>query len=206
MPMQGVQAQGSAIDSMFNTYYKSAGNARQNALLELQKQNTEFNQGLQQTQEGRRQETHALNMEAGTTANTAAQLKLTQEQGRTIYDGAVSLKGITDPAQRVQALGELRPKLLEIGMTEDQIQDGLDDTELDYAINAFSRFKPAPTELKTGRFRTFESEDGATYRFDSATGETATIQEGETPDISILPEGLQNLVKGQPREIQQKCN
>ena len=47
VPMQGVQAQGSAIDKMFNTYYKSAGNARQNALFDLQKQNTEFSQGLQ---------------------------------------------------------------------------------------------------------------------------------------------------------------
>lgn len=62
VPMQGVQAQGNAIDKMFNTYYQSAGNARQNALLELQKKDS-----------ANAQEAHDLNKQG-------AQYKLGRQQ------------------------------------------------------------------------------------------------------------------------------
>lgn len=52
MPMQGVQAQGRAIDGAFDTYYKAQGNQRQNALLDIQQaQNERAAQTHEQTQE-----------------------------------------------------------------------------------------------------------------------------------------------------------
>ena len=195
VPMQGVQAQGNAIDKMFNTYYKSAGNARQNALLDLQTQGQEFNQGLQTDANNRAQETHGQSMEAG-------QFKIDQAQGEKIYRAFEGFDKLA-PETRQAQIDFMMPELSKFGFDAEDVDMLMNDHGQAMAI--MERFKPAQAELKTGRYRTFESEDGATYRFDSATGETTTIQEGETPDISILPEGLKKLVEGQPREIQQNA-
>jgi hypothetical protein len=132
VPMQGVQAQGNAIDKMFNTYYKSAGNARQNALFDLQKQNTEFSQGLQTDANNRANESHALTMEAG-------EFKIDQAQGEKIYRAFEGFDKLS-PETRQAQIDFMMPELSKFGFDADDVDMLMNDPQQAMAI--MERFKP----------------------------------------------------------------
>jgi len=142
VPMQGVQAQGSAIDKMFNTYYKSAGNARQNALFDLQKQNTEFSQGLQVDANNRANESHALTIEAG-------EFKIDQAQGEKIYRAFEGFDKLA-PETRQAQIDFMMPELSKFGFDAEDVDMLMNDPQQAMAI--MERFKPIATDSATRNF------------------------------------------------------
>ena len=125
---------------------RDTGNAILNASQSIQN-------GLLQNRQNKIQDTQ-LNQQNQLFGQTkkSNQLRLDRETGQMLYNSAISLRGMNDPNQRAQALGDLTPKLLELGMNEAQIADGLDDGELDFAINALSRFKPQTSNAQIDAF------------------------------------------------------
>ena len=144
IPSQGVQAQGSAIDNMFNTYYKSAGNARQNALLDLQTQSQAFNQGIQVDANNRTNEAHSLNQEAG-------QFKLDQAQGHQVYRALKSLEGL-DPQSRAQQIDILMPGLAQFGFDADDREMLSTEEGYQQAMQIAERFAPISSDAGTREF------------------------------------------------------
>ena len=132
IPSQGVQAQGSAIDNMFNTYYKSAGNARQNALLDLQTQGQAFSQDIQADANSRTNEAHSLNQEAG-------QFKLDQAQGHQVYRALEGL-GKLDPETRRAQIEFMMPELSKFGFDADDVDMLMNDHG--QAMSIMEQYKP----------------------------------------------------------------
>ena len=147
VPMQGVQAQGSAIDNMFNTYYKSAGNARQNALLDLQTQSQAYNQGIQADANNRTNETHSLNQEAG-------QFKLNQAQGHQVYRALEGL-GKLDPETRRAQIEFMMPELSKFGFDADDVDMLMNDHG--QAMSIMEQYKPIATDSATRNFNAMTS-------------------------------------------------
>lgn len=140
IPMQGVKDQGNAVDSLFDTFYQSAQNKRRNTLMDIQDQANQ-----------RAGEIHQANMDTVNLKNQGLQKQLKHEDMAMLYKNAVNLKQL-GPEQRAMTLGELKPSLLRLGMTEAQINDGLDDNELDYVINRLKQYAPVASDAATQSF------------------------------------------------------
>ncbi len=143
IPSQGVRDQGQVMqhagNSLLNALQYSQQKEYQNRLFQAQQDQQAFNNNRVTQQDD-------IN-------NKTAQFKLDQQTGSMLYREAVALKAL-GPEDRVHALDQLKPKLLALGMDEAAINDGLDDNELNIAINALSKFAPTADEAST---RAFES-------------------------------------------------
>lgn len=176
IPSQGVQAQGSAIDNMFNTYYKSAGNARQNALLDLQTQGQAFSQDIQADANSRTNEAHSLNQEAG-------QFKLDQAQGHQVYRALKSLEGL-DPQSRAQQIDILMPGLAQFGFDADDREMLSTEEGYQQAMQIAERFNPVSANKGSFGRLTEGLVDGKRVYFQTDSDGNEKIVDGITPPKS----------------------
>lgn len=194
MPMQGVQAQGRAIDGAFDTYYKAQGNQRQNALLDIQ-----------QAQNERAAQTHEQTLIGQELNNQGAEFQLDQAQGAKLYKALSSLASVKDPEMRAAQIEFMAPGLEKAGFDAEDFEMLSTDEGLQEGIQILSHYASAPTEGKVGLFRQFTGADGKTYKLNTSTGDFEVIAEAQAVDISSLPEEAQEVLKGQPAEVQQKA-
>lgn len=129
MPIQGLRDTGNIITQIGG---QVNNNLRQNRLFQAQ-------QKQQDIENTRNNALFEAKLTGANLANERAQKQFDFETGNFLLNQAKSLRQMDMP-NRARALGDLQPRLLELGFTEQDINDGLDDGELDFAIQALSIF------------------------------------------------------------------
>lgn len=193
IPMQGVQAQGEAINNGFNSYYRSQNNGRRNALLDIQQQ-----------QNQRAQEQHATQQEGAKISQEGAKFQLDEAKGRRLYKTMQALAGLS-PEDRLDQIEMLKPGLMQHGFDDDDWEQLASDEGLQKGLTVLGKYASPSEQGKVGLFRQFTGADGKTYKLNTSTGDFEVIAEAEGVDISALPPEAQEVLEGQPAEIQKKA-
>ena len=182
-------------------------NKRRNKLLELNQQQAEFDQNMQTQRFDLSKKAFDLQEQQHRAATQKQNQAKQQEQLQIFAQMAQGLAKLPQ-GERAAAKQKYKEMYLPIYGEEGVARfDNLpeDDSTLQQVLSGLSPYLPAPLEGKVGRFRQFDGEDGKTYKLDTATGDFEVIAEPKAIDISGLPEEAQEVLKGQPPEIQEKA-